>query len=504
MKTQILQLEPHDDIISTRDKIGWGHAPRVLVVWPSRGRVLTRRLDLVLLQRHSQALGIQLALVTRDQEVRQHARELGIILFDSVRLAQQARWRQPRRKPKAVDRSTLGRINPPSQPVPARLVLPASSSSRMSPISRLVLFSLGVVAFLSIAAVLLPTAQITMTPIFRQQEITLTVRANPSVDRVYLSGSLPAREINVVVEGRDSLVPSGSAPIPDHTASSQVRFMNLIDRQVSIPAGTVVSAPGSNLRFATQRAGYVPAGSGETILLPVTALEPGSASNLPSGSLQAIEGPLGTSLAVTNPEPATGGSDRRSPAATLRDRNRLFNQLVSSLRNSALVEIKSSLKDGDVLLTLEPSIVRTLEQVYEPSGDQPTNLLSLTLRLQVQALVVSGDDLKSLAISVLNANLPDGYTPVNQSLEIEHASSPALEPDNTTRWRIHARRQLRAQLPANQAVALSLGLSPAEASQRLADQLPISGPPRITLNPPWWPRLPVIPFRIQVHESAQG
>jgi hypothetical protein len=70
MKTQVLQLDPHDDIISTRDKLGWKQTGRILLVWPRKGHVLTRRLDLVLLARHTASLGAQLALITRDPQVR--------------------------------------------------------------------------------------------------------------------------------------------------------------------------------------------------------------------------------------------------------------------------------------------------------------------------------------------------------------------------------------------------------------------------------------------------
>ncbi len=82
MKTQILQLEAHDDVITVRDKLGWGQTGRVVLVWPKRKRsgtkvqLLTRRLDLVLLQRHAANLGLQIALVTSDPAVCTHAREL--------------------------------------------------------------------------------------------------------------------------------------------------------------------------------------------------------------------------------------------------------------------------------------------------------------------------------------------------------------------------------------------------------------------------------------------
>ena len=78
MKTHIIKLEPHDDVISTRDKMGWGKTGRILLVWPDRGRVLKRQLDLVLLQRHSNLLGVQLGIVCKDEDIRKQAQELAI------------------------------------------------------------------------------------------------------------------------------------------------------------------------------------------------------------------------------------------------------------------------------------------------------------------------------------------------------------------------------------------------------------------------------------------
>ena len=61
MKEQVLHLDPHDDYIAARDKMGWAQTTRVLVVWPPAGEVLRRRIDLLLLQRHARKLGAHLA-----------------------------------------------------------------------------------------------------------------------------------------------------------------------------------------------------------------------------------------------------------------------------------------------------------------------------------------------------------------------------------------------------------------------------------------------------------
>jgi len=76
MKTQLIQLDPSDDVISVRDKMGWSQTSRILLVWPEHGQILSRRLDLLLLQRHSTTLGAQLALVTQSPAMTALAKDI--------------------------------------------------------------------------------------------------------------------------------------------------------------------------------------------------------------------------------------------------------------------------------------------------------------------------------------------------------------------------------------------------------------------------------------------
>jgi len=62
MKTQVIQLDLHDDVTSVRDKMSWAKTPRILLVYPRRSHNLGRLLDLRLLQRHASILGAQLAI----------------------------------------------------------------------------------------------------------------------------------------------------------------------------------------------------------------------------------------------------------------------------------------------------------------------------------------------------------------------------------------------------------------------------------------------------------
>jgi hypothetical protein len=98
MKTQIITLESHDDLISVRDRMSWAKTPRILLVWPKFEKVTLRQVDLKVLQRHASTLGAQLGLVTRQRRVRADAEALGIPVFTSTGEAQKVKWPKPRRR----------------------------------------------------------------------------------------------------------------------------------------------------------------------------------------------------------------------------------------------------------------------------------------------------------------------------------------------------------------------------------------------------------------------
>src|ERR1051325_10810247 len=98
MKTQIITLESHDDLISVRDRMSWAKTPRILLVWPKYEKISLRQVDLRVLQRHAVSLGAQLGLVTRARRVRVDAEALHIPVFESTGQAQRIAWPEPRRK----------------------------------------------------------------------------------------------------------------------------------------------------------------------------------------------------------------------------------------------------------------------------------------------------------------------------------------------------------------------------------------------------------------------
>jgi hypothetical protein len=506
VKTQIIRLEEHDDIVSTRDKMGWGQTGRILLVWPEQEIILTHRLDLVLLLRRAAEVGAQLALVVSHPDVREYADELGIPVFDNARQAQSVRWRRPRRR----RMHWRSRDNDKQRLTAYQLITTTPHRAILSPKNlplpiRLTLFALSMLAILALAAAVLPSAQITLQPAIHKQEITLSVSANPGITTINLAGNLPAYLFTTILEGTASITATGSVLIPDQYAIGEVRFTNLSTTPITIPLGTIVSAPlTETVRFATTRAVTLPAIPNSTRSVPIRALIPGSSGNLPNGSIRVVEGVLSYDLSVTNTQPTSRGSERAAPSPTGEDRSLLYDRLVSWLRQNALAELEARISTGDMLLLPTLSLKDTLERNYEPAGEQPADRLQLNLRLEFQVYVVWASDLKGLGTALLDANLPKGYAPIAGTLQVTALTQPALVDDLTTRWKLYAQRSVQADISNEEAISLSLGQSPAEAYRRLITSLPLGAPPRITLDPQWWPFLPFIPLRISVLAEGAG
>jgi hypothetical protein len=484
MQTYILQLERFDDIVSACDKAGSAKHARLLVVWPPRGRVLTRRLDLVLLQRRARALGTPLALVTRDREVRRHARELGIVVFGELRAAQTQIWRAgrgARRRPELR---------------PARPEIPLAPERREgAPLAvRLTAFLLGVAAVLALAAALTPQAEIQVQLPLEPQTVQLELRADPGVSAVQLAGITPITPLTVTVSGRASRPTSGQAQWGAAAAVGAVDVTNLTPVTVTLPAALpIVSRSGG--RFVTDRA--LELAPLATRRVGVTAVANGTAGNLPAASLTGLEGTWGAQVSVTNPAPTRGGRDQRGPAATRADQERLQAALSAELAASAAAELAARLAPGDLLLAA-PTLDGIVRAVFDPdSVGAPADALSLQLEATFRTPSVRATDLQPLAQAALDATLPPGLTPRPEAPILTHGPVVA-EADGRFTWTLTAQRALTARLDRDALERALLGQRPAEAAAHLAAALPLAAPPQVRLIPAGWPRLPILPFRIHL------
>jgi hypothetical protein len=491
MKTQIITLESHDDLISVRDRMSWAKTPRILLVWPKYEKVTLRQVDLKVLQRHASSLGAQLGLVTRARRVRQDAEALRIPVFESTGQAQRVAW------PKLRRRRWIPR--PPRKDLREQReqVLAKEEAWRAHPAVRLGSFILGVGAVLVLVALFIPRAEVVLHPQSKTQSVVLPVIAGPSVESVFITGSIPARERRVIVEGAQTVIVTGQGVTPQSEARGRVTFRNLTQQAVMIPEGTVVRTI-DNIRFETTRAGEVPAGLDETLELPVEAVDSGRAGNVEAETIVVVEGRHGLSVSVSNPEPLTGGRETPSVQASDADRERVKNTLTEKLESDARAQLAEELRSGDTLFDDTFTTSQILSEVYDPPAGAPGTRLTLTMQMEFSTLYADASDLTELASLALNASLPPGFRAASDELTLSPVTKPILNDDGFTRWTMRAERRIVQQVHPARVMQMIQGLGSRQANLLLEESLLLEGAPEIHLSPSWWPWVPIVPFRISV------
>jgi len=493
VKTQIITLESHDDLISVRDRLSWAKTPRILLVWPKYEKVTLRQVDLKVLQRHASSLGAQLGLVTRTRGVREDAEALGIPVFESAGQAQKVAW------PK-VKRRKLMRRSAPDKNLRAKReqAQVREEAWRAHPVTRVLALSIGVLSVLALVALFIPRAQIVLKPVTKTQSIVISVSANPSADAVFITGSLPLREKRIIVDGTQKVIVTGEGIIPQSKAQGVVEFRNLTQQSVTIPAGTVVSADA--IRFITTDDGVVNAGVDKKLELPIEAVEGGGAGNVEGETINVIEGRLGLSLSVTNLEPTTGGRELSSVQASDADRTRVKKLLMQTLEDQARENLSSELNSSDLLFEKTLNVSQTLSEEYDPPAGAAGTQLTLTMQVEFSVQYASASDLTELASLAMNASLPSGFRAADgaDAVTMQPVTNPYVDGDGALRWNMRAEREIVQAFDSAQVTQLVQGLGKKKAQSNLDENLPSATLPEIQLSPSWWPVVPLLPFRISV------
>ncbi len=496
MKVQIVYLDPHDDYISARDKLGWIKSPRAVLVWPRRGRILHRRLDLVVLQRYAKQRGFQLGVLSHDPEVRENAAILGIPLFDSLEKVPEEVWRRPRsRRRKLPGKRHARREALPDRPQNATLSAP-QSGWRAS--LRPAMFSLALLALMLVPALVTPRAEVTIDPVTRAQELEMSVLLDPLADEIGADNRIPVRIARARVRDTLRVSTSGSVRVPSTFANGAAQFTNLTSEPVEIPEGTGLrSSLRPKARFNTTEAVELPPGVGEQAQAPVVAVFPGRESNLPAGQLDSVEGPLGLLIAVSNPEPMEGGGDVSRRAVSARDQRSLEAELYNTLRNQAERAMAADLEEDEVLLG--GFLVRTaeFEHTYDRALLEPAESVSLSIDAEFEGRVYRLTDVFAAASMALNQAAATGWEPVPGTIQIEFLRQPFIEDDGLLRLELVASQEIFRPV-SKLAIRRSIrGKTPAESISILERRLKLS-PTQVILYPGWLPRLPILEGRIEV------
>ena len=473
--------------------MNWSKTPRILLVFPRRERFDLDTLDLKLLQRHAHSLGAELGLVTKSLKVIRSAETLNIPTFPDNLAAQRGAWPSQRRQ-------RIKRRNArPDLRKEQKEVRVQEAAWRSHPAVRLGTLTLVALTLLGLFATFIPSAEIVLEPERLLQSITIPVRASSEVQDVFIAGSIPAHTVRVEFTEKRSIAASSQIAVPSKGASGSITFRNLTDQTIRVPKGTVIrSIEDASIRFETDFEAIVNAGVDEDIEVPVSALSFGESGNLDVDLLQAIEGELRFSLAATNPEPTTGGSDEFVSVPALQDREELHDQLLFQINQQIENEIRNALNETDVLFVETITPLEVLEEKYTPEEAEPSERLTLEMDVAVEAEYAATTDIESLAQAALSASLPQNYIAELNSLTYAPIGDFETDTFGVTTWQMRVEQSLSPMITSAEIGDLVKGQGLEQAEETIEAAFALTRPPVIKISPSWWSWLPIAPFRVEV------
>lgn len=510
-KIWTLKLEPYDDAVSVRDRLTFAPVQRVLLVWPSQGRVLTRKLDLLLVQRQATALGLRIALVTEDFDVLDHARELNISAFENATIAVQSRWKEPRDKvfvPPPRDEDEQAKI---AERVVQMRGGPATlAERRLRQVARWIMFIVLVGSLLGGVLLTMPSATVSLTPASRQIFETVTIIADPNLPDIDIEHyQMPAQLVTLQATARVTVEATGVEAAGATRAQGLVTFRNTTGEPVLIPRGTVVATSATfPVRFETLIETTLPAGDGLTVNVPVQALphHAGVEGNVGAGRINRVEATFAAVVTVTNINATYGGAIQEVKTVTQYDHDHLLDEARKQVKENARDLLLHQLSGDQFLVPGSITIIaeRPDWTIYSAIVGDLTDSVTIDFRAEVQAVVVDERMAQQVAYAGLAPYIQPGLQISQQALSFTRGDIIHIEPSGRVTFLMTVRGNIAVAIDADRVRDRLTGLSVDDAHRRLNNEflLDVTRPPTIDTWPPWFDRLPWLPVRIIVKVNA--
>ncbi len=491
---------------------------RILFVLPPDVQLDAAALRVI--RREAATRDISVALVTRHPGTRMAASHEGISSFRDAARAESARWH----------RVTLPKSPRRSGPLDGEVVapLPAGLFQKRSPsgfrpfffvrsfarksspwwttlmlVLALGLFMGGLLVALSI---IVPAAEITVTPGAEPVEATVQLRAIPDVRADLEAGIVPAQIVSTQVSGEARTRTTGRRPEPATRSRGRVVFINRTSRQINIPQGTIVStATGNNAQFGT--VGPVDLAPSGRVIATVEALLPGPNGNARAGTVTRVEGSLSLSIAVSNDAGFAGGTTAPQPVVTEEDKIRLQAQLLEELKVQALEKLLERDAKGSFISPDSISVL-PLSPTFTPFVGEVSDELFLSMSVQAVGLAVNQADANTAALSALQAAMPRATRLISDTVRFIPGSVTAAG-DGSIGFSVTAKGTLLRSPDTSAVRHAVLGMAPAESVKALQGRFALADAPQIELGPDWLPyltpaNLPSLPWRIRVVVDWDG
>ncbi|MFN8377087.1 MAG: hypothetical protein U0452_00300 [Anaerolineae bacterium] len=511
---KFVQLEPADDATTVRDRLAFQRGKRVTLVWPEEGTVLSRKLDLVLIQRAALRENVRLALVTHDPQVIRYAAELNISAFETLRDAEHKRWKRGRSRVFATrGKRPAGEADPEAlMPYVSRLKDEQEGNRPLRILIRVGALLLLILLVVGVGAVSLPGATVTIMPARDFVRTAAIITADPALSATGIDverGVIPATTYRAEVVERATIPTSGVQTISESPARGTVVLINRGDQALDVPAGTLVSSSaGTPSVFRTLNDVTVPAGVGEQVEASIEAIPEsvGEAGNLDSGLVNTVVGGLADQIEVRNLAPTFGGETVAIRTVTEADRDALVSTLRQQLQNRAYNELPARASGSQFII---PDSIRIVEErsdwmTFDHAVGEQAESLTLNMRAIVAATAVDEDLARQVAFARLAGEIPRGRTIQPDSVTFERGLLESLDVSGRATFAMTASGSATADVDTGALQSRLAGMPIADALAYLSNELDIQAgsTPEVVVFPDWFGRLPLLAPRITVRDGA--
>ncbi|TMD59005.1 MAG: hypothetical protein E6I87_10615 [Chloroflexi bacterium] len=284
-------------------------------------------------------------------------------------------------------------------------------------------------------------------------------------------------------------------------ATGQERFTNASTDRIDVAAGTLVWTA-SNVMFRTTQAKTIPPSTlfpffVNEVQIPIVAVEAGTGGNVGRGEIRSV---ADKRLRVFNDQSTAGGTEQSFAVVMPSD----YSAASTKLDQAVEAAVRDQLRVWAAALPADKRLeehyaTRTLSRTG--SADvlgKEVDTFRLTASAELSAFAVPHDEPRASAVRELARGLPAEHELVTESIAVD-VTSVKLAADGLT-WHLVARGMQRAHLDEG---SLQLALAGQDRAAA-ASLLKARGMKLVELSasPSWWPRLPVLPLRIDVRSPA--
>ncbi len=427
MPAQPIYLDVEEEISELIERLRRTSAQDVPVVVPSRSRIGQSRFNFRLLRDYARQFGKRIAIISSDAAVQQLASDNGFNAF-----ADMEEYGAPEAEP-ALALTGAALLAPPAagpalvpEAVPAR-----SPKMSMAPQHRMASASGsgGRTALYIGAALIVLVALISAAVIVPTASITLTARAQPLSDTANIDaapGAAPVkvRQITAKKDLSQQFKATGVHDTAATAASGAVLYTNKCGVPITEKQGQIISTP-AGIGFTQQVSVTVEPG---TASVSVLSNSPGVASNVGAGSITVINkenSGLATCFTVTNTAPTFGGTDEvKQTYISQGDLDSAKAQLEGDLRGQVIDDLTRQAQSTEKLAD-------TVD--YQPtfSSDHKLNdtvaLFAATVSMTGNGAVYSVDDVKAALKADLAKHVPAGFAltdnPVQSDFHVSQSTA---------------------------------------------------------------------------------